>query len=780
MRLFLIPMCEDEWKEAWPWAEGAAERATALVRRASPDSTIRVLRVTGYSGKRLPFLGDGGNAALAAFSWGRSEFDSIVVMDPRFVRLSAWTLDRALQLIDWGERLVVAVRRMRAHIATRLRPIRVQRMVETRQTQIEIPADQELMVWIHGVRSGAVAAMGRPGRFVRPGPVAEFQLGDAEPGLAELTPSAEWRRDTVRFIWRPVPMVDGYRVYLGGPGDAGGWELFQQGIRGEAEWDVTRGVMVDPASGAPITGRQQYPAQYESAGALAAFRPCGIEELEAMYLQGQARAVVMDGEEAQEVRTALDAMQADLTNGRGVASAAERFETEKVLGLKALEKGDMEGALRAFCKAHLEACRGGPMTRERIDPDRAMDEGLGRIADSRYPPSGTRVRRPGRRRIAFVTSFLTDGGGHPRLLSAVLAGLRTERYEVGVFSTEFQSSEKAGPVALSELQALPAVERIVLIPHEGSWLEAADRLMEALKEFDPDGICLFAAPYDTIAVVVARGLRRPTLYWHAAPMYPEAGTHLFADHLISFPGDLPRYRSWLGSQARIGLFRGGTDAGRQSDRVVPISDEELYARHHLNGTDGRPLVSVTVGAVYKTLYGSTAYYRALEEILSRVPDLHHYIIGPHGTSQPDFFERWRLSLPSGVASRVCMTGTIRADLWRYLKRADLYLDSFPMGGGYSVLEAMQFGKPVITLRPPADRFELCPALLFIDLEACVARDPRDYFVKSVSMLRSAALRQSVGAELRRRASSWDLEAIAGYYDGVFMRWLDGKPLEAVG
>lgn len=138
----------------------------------------------------------------------------------------------------------------------------------------------------------------------------------------------------------------------------------------------------------------------------------------------------------------------------------------------------------------------------------------------------------------------------------------------------------------------------------------------------------------------------------------------------------------------------GVPAGRRAQLALPIPDvAPPTAREQMREALGLEdqVAALTVGSAYKmsAIWGE-GFDDVLARALTRFPELVVYLVGPSPVAQ------WEL-LAGRFPGRVFALGVI-PDPESLFPAMDLYLDSFPVTGGTSILEAAMAGLPTLSLQ----------------------------------------------------------------------------------
>ncbi|WP_158284501.1 glycosyltransferase [Azospirillum sp. TSO35-2] len=103
------------------------------------------------------------------------------------------------------------------------------------------------------------------------------------------------------------------------------------------------------------------------------------------------------------------------------------------------------------------------------------------------------------------------------------------------------------------------------------------------------------------------------------------------------------------------------------------------------------IVVMTSGSAEKFL--DTGFLRTLGEVAAECPNVRLYLVGPRPESPAgDFFRR---NFPDEVGARIVLAG-YREDFASFIRASDIYVDTYPVGGGYAMYEVLSAGIPAVT------------------------------------------------------------------------------------
>ncbi|MDD2888668.1 MAG: hypothetical protein PHY66_12775 [Aliarcobacter sp.] len=172
-----------------------------------------------------------------------------------------------------------------------------------------------------------------------------------------------------------------------------------------------------------------------------------------------------------------------------------------------------------------------------------------------------------------------------------------------------------------------------------------------------------------------------------------------ADHLWGCGYSVSDYIIELSQQ---GMIHSEKYRGIPLDRMIlggiPI---ELSDKLFLNNYEKNQKYIISMASSYKFYpIDNLSFQDFLDRLLSTEPNVEYYVIGV--SSSDDNWQELKLKYPT----RVHLKGILeKKDAHELIKKATLYLDSFPLGSGTSLLEAVSLGIPVISYSSPAQNMD---------------------------------------------------------------------------
>jgi hypothetical protein len=367
--------------------------------------------------------------------------------------------------------------------------------------------------------------------------------------------------------------------------------------------------------------------------------------------------------------------------------------------------GRLESSLAEFCVQVAEEAAGGdlntalaritdlvrevmfhPAAIARVFSSPELDElcGLiGRLAGAEAPLAPVAGGEPREDHVVYLVTVLPKVGGHTRVLADLVRAERAARQTIlisGVHeATDLESLADFFPSSLVALEVAPP----------GDFLSCARWLQTRLAQLRPCRTYLLNHHYDAAAIAAAQpDLVGKLIYIH------------HADHMLTLGMHLPHARHV--DLHALGFYHCREHEGVVSNVVWPVVAADqghrvdapfLQHGHPTTCTSGR--------------FGKFEFSYGFEP----VPYLYSYeqvvplIIEASGGTHIHIGELSHLSLDNiqrglavaGLSSKRFVHIPYVPNLWRALleRGVDVYIGSFPHGGGRTVVEAMGAGLPLI-------------------------------------------------------------------------------------
>ena len=279
----------------------------------------------------------------------------------------------------------------------------------------------------------------------------------------------------------------------------------------------------------------------------------------------------------------------------------------------------------------------------------------------------------------FLTSFIYGTGGHTRLLQTYLSNMKnsqllvTGRYSGRTYDSKLQSdAESFFPPGL-----------LLLKPHRGrSFKSEVLGICRELVSLAPKNVVLFNHPADLgllTASMLYAGKRRelPVIYYHHADDYMPFLGSVFSCHI-----DLDTNQDKKCSSVPCReLIRISTRNRVQQPEAAGFSKPSAFTVFSF-----APLSKISGGSGKENDYAFLVCNLVNEGIRAVI------VTGNgEGASLKNILEKNRCNMNLVDIDEDC------TDISKYYGRVHAYLDTFPIGGGMSVVDGLSMGLPVMIL-----------------------------------------------------------------------------------
>ncbi|MDY3745759.1 MAG: glycosyltransferase family 4 protein [Lachnospiraceae bacterium] len=274
--------------------------------------------------------------------------------------------------------------------------------------------------------------------------------------------------------------------------------------------------------------------------------------------------------------------------------------------------------------------------------------------------------------VLFYDSFGLDTRG---LALIYVKALINSGFKVVYMAPE--SNKNCIPHILSEIKRGKGV---AIFFSEIEKMSQIKNLVDIINKWKVSKYILYIKPYDVVPVVLA---------------------HLVKNKIIRFLINLTDHAFWLGVEAidyciefrDYGCYISKEKRKIEQSKIVklpyyPLIDEKTEFQG-FPFDKGKNKVMFSGGSLYKTFGGDGLYYFMVDKLLSHNTDLIFWYAGfGDGTE----IEQLKRKYPE----RVYWTGE-RPDLYQIMSHVDIYLNTYPMGGGLMTQYSIIAGKIPLTL-----------------------------------------------------------------------------------
>ncbi len=355
----------------------------------------------------------------------------------------------------------------------------------------------------------------------------------------------------------------------------------------------------------------------------------------------------------------------------GIAEALKRVSIEHAAA------GRFDEALQLFDRWAYAFADFAAMDLHTYDPDILASVERMAVLHRSTPRTPTTPAAGKKIRVAYLMQGLTQVNSVLVKIDQVFAELHDKsRFEVAYFATESETEVAASADAQAVIESIRKSGcDFFAAPDAGSVYAQLIGLGKRISDFNPQVLVTSAGLATFKNYFVASLKPAPvTIAFHQGPS-PQFSWHTF-DHSISwflttFP-ECPTDCSHVPLELNL----------PQREQFPPASLEKL-------GIPAGATIMVCGGRLYK--FQDPNIWQVLLEALQEHENLYLIIIGVREDQLP-FLDRL---LTASVREKIRFQGWTR-DYLSFLSAADFVIDSYPVGGGVFLMEAMGLGVPVVS------------------------------------------------------------------------------------
>ena len=289
------------------------------------------------------------------------------------------------------------------------------------------------------------------------------------------------------------------------------------------------------------------------------------------------------------------------------------------------------------------------------------------------------------------------------------------------------------------LRALCSLKKVTLVTRR-EWVPG---LMDAISLVQSNGgqVCLLEGKKKTEdirmlqEIICSSGARHLFMYANADDVVVTTAFLRVPEDRVRYQINLTDHAFWLGSRCADKYIEFRDYGGAISAAYRGISREKLVKLPFYPRTDQYKAFSgypgpldpekqlvFSGGALYKTNSPDNGYYRLVEEMLRRYPQLVFWYAGSGDSTQLDI-------LAGKYPGRIWHTAE-RQDLFEILKRCLFYLSTYPICGGLMFQYAAAAGKIPVTLRHDG----ICDGFLLEQDQLGIEFDTREQALQEIHRL----------------------------------------------
>ena len=368
----------------------------------------------------------------------------------------------------------------------------------------------------------------------------------------------------------------------------------------------------------------------------------------------------------------------------------------------------------------------------------------------------SKSKRKKANRILFITTFLTDTGGHTEALKLWIKCLSKEFNELYIVSTEILNRT----VGYDSVNFIKNYANLYFFSYREKYTEKIMKLAKIILDIRPSHIILFIDPNDVVTVstlsILKNFLKFKVIFFNHADHVFWLGKNII-DILVEFRS----YSVYVSRKLR---------KFRKDIVIIPLTTD-IYMRNDqcsddtVKSIDKRNIVtSLSIGASWKIIdEGYWNYFEVIKEILEQNPNHVHILI-----TEPSSYVKNRLNLfPRKVKERIkLIPGT--SDPLPYYKCADFLIETFPVIGGTVRVEAMALGLPVVFIENSHSKLLSVTDVIPKDYPF-IARSNEEVVRYSNELIRNQFLRNNLSEYLRTVFfDAFSYEVVCDYIKKLFL------------
>ena len=362
-----------------------------------------------------------------------------------------------------------------------------------------------------------------------------------------------------------------------------------------------------------------------------------------------------------------------------------------------------------------------------------------------------RVPHVNKIRIGYICSGISDFGGLWQVVENFLRYQDRNRFEIYIYSTEvYRDSHEIGK---QRWQTYLDFAKKIFVPNfTSSYSFKAEELKTEIMRDKIDIGFFFLLPNDVIAHYILPQLGLPlSVFFHASAHVYCLGCDLYDFHIDFNQIRHERCKREVNHPRTILMNQPGRISLSElsSDNRQIVTKEELGFRQD-------SILTVTCGGAHKIFWANTNEYIAvIRKMLEKYDKVSHLLIGPGMKNVGNLI----LKDEAAFSRRLKVLNYVENPISIYCD-ADIFLDTYPLGGALASFDAMAAGLPVVGE----------PALEYLlKDERTIARSYPEYFNIVSRLIEDEQLRLEIGENLRSvYRENYDPTIVVPEYEKLFV------------
>ena len=299
---------------------------------------------------------------------------------------------------------------------------------------------------------------------------------------------------------------------------------------------------------------------------------------------------------------------------------------------------------------------------------------LKQIGDKTIEPKN--IGTPNKNHCVMIDSFLLDNRG---LSQQYLRAMMANDMHILVIYTN--AGGEIGRDTLAELNSYEKAH-VITFSKRADRIEEARNIVVNITEFKPARIFLHITPWDVVALMACNAIKDTIIY-----------NINLTDHAFWLGASFINYNIEFRPR---GMTISLEKRNLENSQLVHLPYYAILPiNSNFQGFPSIPKDSIKVftgGAIYKMLGAGNLFFKIMDGILDLSPKVYILVAGFKNDSR--FVEQ---QIKMRNADRVLLIG-IRNDIDAVFDNIDIYLNTYPLGGGLMMQYAAQKGKPILALR----------------------------------------------------------------------------------
>ena len=336
--------------------------------------------------------------------------------------------------------------------------------------------------------------------------------------------------------------------------------------------------------------------------------------------------------------------------------------------------------------------------------------------------------------FVFYDSFSIDNGG---LVQQYLSALIASKYEITYITERYDFLNKKS--AIRDMLESYGDVSIIVVPSGMSLFQKSQFVYDSIVKVNTDKLLIHTNP---------------------SAVYANTAFYALPKEIIRYKINLTDHTFWIGAGCfdysfefrPFGCTLSSLKRGIANDKIFYLPFYPIMNKKGFRGFPEKALGKVKLfsgGAYYKVFDTDDTFFKLTKAILEKCPNI---IILYAGIGEPQ--KMINKIIEYGMESRFLLLGE-RNDITEVFENCDIYLNTFPFGGGLMSQYAAQLGKPIVNYCTPttAKVEEFVCQRGYIELSSEIMSDVVDK-VKLLSD--SVELRDELGKQIKSCVISPDV------------------------